>query len=45
MPMKHIETSKNNNQNKQLLNNRVIKIMKTLINNTMLVKDNIFLMP
>lgn len=29
---------------KQLLNNSIIKIMKTLISNTMLGKDSIFLM-
>ena len=30
---------------KQLLNNRIIKTIKTLISNTMLGKDSLFLMP
>ena len=45
MSRKHTETLKKKIVIKQLLNNRIIKTIKTLISNTMLRKYSISLMP
>lgn len=45
MSRKYTETLKKYIAIKQLLNNRIIKTIKTLISNTMLGNDSLFLMP